>query len=463
MKRAGTGGLDAAPMKTIAVVLGVLSAVTSGVPCQDFEDRRVVSPSGRRYAVVREAVFDVTFELCERAPGAPPMTAARRCFGREGPGFDIERDPADVVLAEGRCAQHPTDVIVPDRVAGLLLFDYLGFFHPHRVVTWIGADGTERFVLRLREVFGEAELGGSVNSIGYHWCRNHAFDDAKSALLVVAYSGEVREIAIPAGTVATPDARRLAEFARAGSEAARCLAFDVFAQRPPAATKEVLPIASGVFHDRSEPMAVRLRAAVALHRAGVKPPAAELFAAARAGDQPDSMRSYAVQYLPTVLGEAAIPVLREVVRAGGGDAWNGYQVSWAAYQALAAIGEPAVPTLLEMLEERDRNSDYRGGAVHALAAIRSPSALAALLRVAREHDEYVAAAALDAIVAIRGPSLVADLVALLETAPLLGPRIVSYFEDHPTRAALPALDALERVTEGLQRRCVKDAILACRR
>src|SRR6185503_12620760 len=121
--------------------------------------------------------------------------------------------------------------------------------------------------------------------------------------------------------------------------------------------------------DRSEPMALRLRAAVVLHRAGLKVPAAELFAAARAEDQPQALRCYAVRHLPTVLGEAAIPVLRETMRGPAGSTWGGS--TWcAAYQALAAIGEPAVPTLLEMLEARDESRDCRAGAAYALAGIR---------------------------------------------------------------------------------------------
>jgi hypothetical protein len=38
---------------------------------------------------------------------------------------------------------------------------------------------------------------------------------------------------------------------------------------------------------------------------------------------------------------------------------------------LAEIGEPAVPTLLAMIEERDESEDYRSGAAHALIQIRS--------------------------------------------------------------------------------------------
>lgn len=208
---------------------------------------------------------------------------------------------------------------------------------------------------------------------------------------------------------------------------------------------------------------MRLRAAVALHRAGVKPPAAELFAAAHAEDQPAPVRRYAVQHLPVVLGEAAIPVLREVMRADGRSVWGG--TVWGdAHQAFATIGEPAVPTLLEMLEERGGSADYRGGAAHALAAIRSPRARDALLRVARGDDEYVAGAALGAIVALGGPALDGDLVALLENAPLLVPSIALHFERHPARTAVPALEAaLPGVTDALYRRWVKDAIVACRR
>jgi hypothetical protein len=170
------------------------------------------------------------------------------------------------------------------------------------------------------------------------------------------------------------------------------------------------------------------------------------------------VRLYAVFKLPTVLGEAAIPVLREAMRKPTGPTWG------VACQAFAAIGEPAVPTLLAMLEERDESPDYRAGAAHALAEIRSASARDALLRATREADGHVAEAALGALIATGGPHLARDLITLLAEAPALTTSIAIHFAGNPDRAAAPLLEAaLPRVTVSDGRSWVQEAIDACRR
>jgi len=461
VKRAAAGGLQCVvPTKpTLLLMTLVTLAPLSAQGFWDFEDRRVVSPSGRRYVVLRNPGVDgVTFEFCECAAGKAPMTPWMCESGLFGRRVDVSRDPADHLLAHGRLEHLPYEVIVPDRLPGFLLFEEFENFGRGKVVTWMGIDGNERFALDLRAIFGGAELGSSCMPEGTYWCQAHAFDDKHAVLLLVANSGEVREVAVADGAVATPDARRLADFANSGSESIRALALDVFAGRPAAASKEVLPIAAGVFHDRSEPMALRLRAAVALHRAGLRVHAAELFAAARAEDHPEAVRRYAVRHLVTVLGEAAIPVLRESMRGPAGPTWGN------AYQALAEIGEPAVPTLLAMIEERDESEDYRAGALHALAAIRSPSARHGLLRAARADDRWVADAALGAVIATGGPDVARDLITLLAEAPAHTARIALHLTEHPDRAAAPALEAaLQRVADGYERKWVQEAIDACRR
>ncbi len=73
-----------------------------------FANQRDVSPSGLRYVVVRQAGDGITYELCERAAGAPPMTAAnqgeRMVFA---PPPDIDRDPADRLLHAGKVDHLP--------------------------------------------------------------------------------------------------------------------------------------------------------------------------------------------------------------------------------------------------------------------------------------------------------------------------------------------------------------------
>jgi hypothetical protein len=86
--------------------------------------------------------------------------------------------------------------------------------------------------------------------------------------------------------------------------------------------KAATPIAMKTFHDGDEAMELRLRAAVVLSRAGNPVAAEPLFAAARAEDQPAEVRGYAVRHLPAVLGDGALPVLRELMRGPAGALWS---------------------------------------------------------------------------------------------------------------------------------------------
>jgi HEAT repeat protein len=196
---------------------------------------------------------------------------------------------------------------------------------------------------------------------------------------------------------------------------------------------------------------------VVLHRAGVRPPAGELFAAARAAEQPEAVRRFAVRGLGAVLGVDALPPLCELLRAESPFAWE-------ARLSLGAIGAAAVPALLAMLGEHDANTNYRAAAAGALGVIRSADARDGLLLAARDDDYWVATEAVAARIATGGPRLPEDLIDLLTLDPRHAPSIAEHFTKHPVRAAAPALEAaLQHMTDVHFRRQVQDAITACRR
>lgn len=439
----------------------LLSAWLLMAPCvppdswMPFCNQRVVSASGRRYVVIRQAKQGVTFELCERAAGAPAMLPAQ-ASPIAVKQDDVARDPNDRLVVAGTFGQEPLAVLVPDTLPGFLLFEKYGNVGGGKSVAWIDGAGNETVGLKLTEIFGAVPKAATYTVSSIWWNEGYWIDEAQRSIVVVAAGDELREIAIADGAVTTPDGARLAAWCTAGTVAARSLALEVASRRDRAGRKDAVPLAMRIFHDEHEPLALRLRAAVLLAAAETPVACEALFAAARGQDQPEPVRRYAVRHLPAVLGEQAIVVLRELMRGKAGPLWGD------CYQAFVAIGEPAVPTLVAMLGERDETSDYRGGAAHALREIRSKDAFEALLLASADPSEYVANAAINAAIATGGDRLGERLIALLDEGSTQDGRIALWLKEHPTRAALPAIDkALARATDGTDREWLAEARAAC--
>jgi HEAT repeat protein len=214
-----------------------------------------------------------------------------------------------------------------------------------------------------------------------------------------------------------------------------------------------------VAQDEKHPVAVRLRAAVASKKAGDDPRAGELFLAAIPRGQEESLREYAIAHLGEILGDKAIPHLRDAMRGKADEAWS------AAKDALAGFGEDAVPVLVEMLKEEKESPDYRGGAAHALGDMGKAGAAAvpALLEAVSDKVEYVANAAVNAAVAIGAPDLEERLAEILLKGSTQDSRLAGYFEDHPSDAAVKALVAALGRTKAAtyERRRVLESLRKC--
>jgi HEAT repeat protein len=436
-----------------ALVVSSVLAVADGVPPDSwmpFADQRVVSASGRRYVVIREAKKGITYELCERAPGAPAMTAAKKAFGNDA--ARIDRDPADRLVHAGTVAHLPVGVVVPDALDGFLLFETYYTVGRAKSATYVDGTGAERFSLTLPQIFGQVPAAATHSVSSTWWNQGYWIDEVAATVVVVAYGDELREIAIADGSVTTPDVSRLLDWCTTGATDSRCLALEVLGRLPAPDRKRA------VFHDAAAAIALRLRAAVVLSLAGTPVAADALFAAARATDQPDAVRRYAVRQLPTVLGDKAIPVLRDLMRGKATSVWGD------CYHAFAELGERAVPTLVAMVGEQGETPDYRGGAAHALGQIRSPAALDALLEATASADDYVANAAVNAAIATGGETLTERLVTILAEGSTQDGRITRHLAADVGAEAVRAIDAaLARATDSDVRRRLQDARAACAR
>lgn len=457
--------------KLLVLTLAAFLTPTSPIPdwaipdsWMPFRNQRVVSPNGQRYVVIKQTKKgrSITFEYCERGPkrhekvGPVSPESATSAQLKKNPKA-IDRDPDDQLLAEGKVAQLPYEVLVPDALPGFLLFEQYYSLGTAKAVIWVNDKGEEAVSLTVAELFDGIPEGATRTVSSLWWSKGVFLDEASNSIVVVAVGNKVREIDIAEAEVKEPDVARIAEWTTRGTVAGRSLALDVLATRSPDALKAATPAAIALFHDEDEPLALRLRAAVVLARAGTPVAADRFFEAARAADQPDDLRRYAVSHLPTIVGADALPVLRELMRGKAGPVWSDCQ------NAFAAIGEAAVPTLIEMLREEDETNDYRGGAAHALRMIGSAKAYDALLQATATAPKYVANAACNAVIAIGGDDLTERLIAILKQGCTQNGRIAMYLKQNPTKAALPVIDAaIERApTDKHELRRLNEARKAC--
>jgi HEAT repeats len=426
----------------IVLFLSVPAFADSWLP---FQDRRVVSPTGKTYVVIERVEGGISFELCRRAEGKPPMTDATAPdrFGlREGTGGSIDRDSGDELIGTGRVDQMPLRVRVLDEPAGFVLFEKYGNVgHGDALIFVTGREGV-RFRRKLDELFDAATLSGfqrSVSSIWWH--AGIAVDEDAGSILVVANGDRLRQVGLREGKVAEPEKEVLLRGFRRGSSSERELCLEAAARmKPEGLHGEALAVAK----DEGEATALRLRAAVAVRAAGGEEDFARLFVESIEIGSGGANRSYAVEHLGDVAGAEAIPTLRRLMRGkADNEVWS------QAQQAFASLGEKAVPTLIEMLLEEAESSDYRGGAAHALKKIGSPASVDALLQATATAPDYVANAALNAAIEIGASDLDERLTEILAAGSTQDGRIALHFTEHPRAQAKEALTkALGRAKAG---------------
>jgi len=479
--------LTLAPLLWQAVLTGVLFAIPL-VPSavadswEPFTNKRVVSPTGRRYVVIRERGHGcVHFELCERRESAPPMKKAVLPWAPPNRARDssaIDRDPEDTLLASGTVDHLPVYIHVLEK-GGFVLFETYYWLGHGNIVTYVDDHG--KVVLRktLDDIYGGVPKGSSHTVSSLYWERGHWIDQDRQSLVVISRGDEVREVGLASRAVTSPDVETLTGWCRGGLAEDRSLALEVASRmvradetRPDGAGSELVrrrrsdilvPVAVKILGNAEEPLGLRVRAAILLVRAQhAKQPEAygPMFLQAICKGSAAADRGYAAEHLPEILGIQALPSLRELMRGPADTAvWGQCQ------RAFASLGERSVPTLMEMLREGGTMPDYRGGAAHALGMIRSPTAIPALLEAAGTADAYTANAAINAAISTGAPDLADRLIALLLQGSTQDGRIATYFKDAPVARAIPALEqALGRASpDSSEARWLREAIEACQK
>lgn len=444
--------MSPAPLPAILLALAALLPRPLLLPpspegWEPFPSRREVSPGGAHYVVLRaEGGGAVRFELARRREGAPPIPPARSLPPTARPGTpqpDIGRDPGDALLAGGTLPQPPFQVRVLDRRPGAVLFERYGGLGGGDALALLDGEGRIAWRLGLGDLFRE-EAAASFPRVGRDviWFQAWWVDEERGRIVLAVQGDRFGEVDLADGKVRASDAAVLRTRLREGPEGDRLEAWDLAARlRPAGSAEDAAPVAA----DPAEPPGIRLRAALLLRREGLPSPAERLFREAAPRSAPLELRTFAWRWLGEVLGEGAIPLLREALRGEDDGAWR------EAMAGFADVGEAAVPTLLAMLGEKDQPLDYRGGAAGALAAIGSAKALDALWRAAGEFDpaadefHFVPGSALEAAIALRPADLRGRLLEMLAKGTPLDGKVAGWFAENPGADAVgPLLAMAER-------------------
>jgi len=145
------------------------------------------------------------------------------------------------------------------------------------------------------------------------------------------------------------------------------------------------------------------------------------------------------------LGANAVPLLLKAKDESVGGAAHGDIFA----KALEKIGKPAVPALLDALPNAD--SAVRSRAVHALARLKDPRAVAPVLRLLEEPDQRMAGIAVWALSLLKDERAVEPLLRVWNKGLLRAEVAAALGFQQDRRAVRPIMGALESCLAEAQR------------
>ncbi len=459
-------------MRRLLALCVALSALAGTTPAQPgtntvserpFDDRRVVSPSGRLYAVLtaRRGYWPGPYELRRRREGAESLAAQRIDWLRDAlrpslgdsaasDPFARLADPSDALLARRILPQLPVAAWVFDQPPGLLLFDHHAALGYGQLLTFLDVEGREVWSVTLDDLFGGEPAGTWHTPNSRVWCDGYGVDPERAVAWVVSRDHAFRQIDLNTGRVARPDAEALLGFCTRGPDASRRAALDALLRRRDGVPAELAEPLARLAADAQRPLAECLRAAVAAHRAGSAFEPGSLFdEALRRGSAEEALFAASHRHLVEP-GVDPLPGLRIALRRFEG-AIDPRPFTWQFLSdphrvadlrdALLALGEPARDELRKWADHGGEPLDFRIRAA-SLYWLLAGSGLPEGLRraVAASADPTDAEAVFEALFRGEPDDLAAVLVDLLIAGSADDARIASWFVDHPDRAAVEGLE-----------------------
>jgi hypothetical protein len=410
-------------MRHSASECGWLILLMGAIPVGAFADsylpmpnRLIPDPTGRIYVVQTRRGGDVQalpwgpveLTIAQRLAGTPPVIASRSkitevmgkgYFIQSFPGQEIAVRKGDRILGRVRIDIPPGAVLVSSTGLGVVLLDIYGgnytfFSRDDPALTIITLEGKILYRKTLQSLFTTEQIATfyRTGSNTAFWLQAAWIDEDRLEIVVVGRSG-VEKIHDPIVVVkfntgeARPGGRD--EIVRAFQTMnAGAVGYALELAERWRITETIGPYIPKIFANPTLPVTARLRAAVYLGARGneraaqfVKEMAIE--SSEKLPQHPDvddaenerlfEIYSFAVNHLPDVLGEKALPVLREVSRKSG----HGY----LALDAYCRLGKIAERQLIEMLNYvRDPSEQVFAAEVLGRARANSERAIGALAK-----------------------------------------------------------------------------------
>jgi hypothetical protein len=350
--------------------------------------------------------------------------------------------------------QHPADVHVLDGRPGAVLFERYGEIGQGDTLALLDEDGKLSWRKPLTAFFDEKTIRGFPTSmVSIWWYRGWWVDEVRGKVIVVAKGDLVREVALATGAVREAGAGAIVD------GLPRPQALEVAADLKLA---EAGPAAEAIVADPAQPLAVRLRAAVLVHRVGGGRPDRALFEAALDPTRTPAERTYALEQAPGALGEDALDLVVAAARRG--------ETAFVALKALARMGTAGAQALALAAADRTVGAGVRRHAQQVFSALPRERTGRAIAKGLVDADAQSAGALLRAGISARQPDLhgiaaphETVLVDVLDkdTAPVEW--MAEHFARFPTTEAVPALKKALRRNLGSRLRSAQivAALKAC--
>ncbi len=337
-----------------------------------FRNFRQVDPTGRFYVVVRQAPggpedpgrgTPVTFEIAEMKAGTAPVTNQGDADEDDDSSVDnpvVNVRDGDRVHGRGEFKRCPLKLLVSSTGLGFVGIDIRGYNFADRrdsdrdALVIVNPSGGVRHRKNLFDLFSDAEITHFQGTAGgVSWSDSGWIDERRREAVIVTSllampDGTVtryfRGVGLESGAVRKGSSADVVTALSSANPAALRFPLELTAELK---LKEAIGHLPGLLGDASIPLAIRLRAAVALGVLDDERGAALVRATAVEG-KPGRDQEYAVENLPVVIGPRAAGVLCEAVRR------HGKRVTFQACHAMQSVpADVAVPALIKLLDGKE--------------------------------------------------------------------------------------------------------------
>jgi hypothetical protein len=333
----------------------------------------------------------------------------------------------------------PVEMVVADSGNVVVGFDnWHSIGYGPNVLAVYGEQGKLRFRHSLEELMPPGQIRKLTPSMSSRrWRRGCWLDENRHEMVLATLPGPLLVVDLESGAVRPGGEKEIRNSLSAGTGAALALPLELAEEmevQDPADYKRIL-------NDASQPVAIRLRAALALRGCGDRSGERLFIQEAKAARYSEE-RAYALEHLPRFLGLKAVSVLQEAMHQDSANLE-------AAKRGLASLQSRAVPDLLQMLRGKG-NVSYRAAAAEVLGKLNYPGVRAALLDALGDRDEPVANTCFNSLRDLGFPKdFHGRSLRYLTRGTQIDRRFAGYFTQHrDSRSPAPLLTALKRHRSG---------------